>query len=214
MANKPRQAKAVALRPRPPASLLGWEIGFLPSPELLAWVRQQIIAETGILHNEDHEHLADAKIGFLWTNQECNKGMRRIVGQAEITMYQGTTWQKARMIYQLANWFGHIPDFVITIDANYANECTDTEFCALVEHELYHCAQKLNAFGMPKFHRDGSPDYGIRGHDVEEFVGVVRRYGATSESVASMAMAAMSKPEIDSADISKICGTCMLSKTA
>jgi len=48
-----------------------------------------------------------------------------------------------------------------------------------LEHELYHIVQSVDEFGAPKFNRDtGMPTLTLRGHDVEEFVGVVRRYGA------------------------------------
>lgn len=51
----------------------------------------------------------------------------------------------------------------------------------LVEHELYHITQATDDFGAPKFNKEGQPVLKLRGHDVEEFVGVVRRYGASVE---------------------------------
>jgi len=48
-----------------------------------------------------------------------------------------------------------------------------------------------DAFGAPKFKKStGLPSFTLRGHDVEEFVGVVRRYGAAAAGVQAMIDAA------------------------
>lgn len=214
---KRKQAQAIAMRPMPPPELLGWKSSFVPDKSLFDWVQKHIIANDGVIHNPDHSHLSDASIGFLWTNVENNRQMRSVVGQAEVPMYQGTAWQKARMLYQLEQWFDYVPDFVITLDAAYSGLCTDAEFCALVEHELYHCAQKVDQYGAPKFNKEtGRPSFGIRGHDVEEFTGVVRRYGVGSVDgpLASMIIAAAKGPEVSAVDISRICGTCLAKNAA
>lgn len=85
----------------------------------------------------------------------------------------------------------------------------DAEFCALVEHDLYHIAQKTDQYGGPKFTEHGSPSLTLRGHDVEEFVGVVRRYGA-SEDVQQLIDAASKPPEVAKINIARACGTCLL----
>jgi hypothetical protein len=73
---------------------------------------------------------------------------------------------------QIIGWFGDVPDFIITIDAEYAMSCSDAEFCALIEHELYHAAQETDPFGAPKFRKStGLPVFTLRGHDIEEFIG-------------------------------------------
>lgn len=53
------------------------------------------------------------------------------------------------------------------------------------------------------------PKLAIQGHDVEEFTGVVRRYGA-SEDVKRMVEAANTRPEMSRADVHYACGTCYL----
>lgn len=53
------------------------------------------------------------------------------------------------------------------------------------------------------------PKLKLRGHDVEEFVGVVRRYGA-SEEVQAIIDAASEKPEVARLNISRACGTCLM----
>ena len=110
---------------------------------------------------------------------------------------------------QIQEWFGDVPDFLITFHAGAAASMDDPSFCALVEHELYHCAQKLDDYGMPKFSQDGSPSFCIRGHDVEEFVGVVARYGADAAGVSAMVDAANAGPTIGRASIAGVCGTCL-----
>lgn len=120
-------------------------------------------------------------------------------------------WSRARIELQLIQWFGGAPDFLLTFDADYASICSDAEFCALVEHELYHAGQERDAFGAPKFRRmTGLPAFTVKGHDVEEFVGVVRRYGADAAGVRAMVDAANQAPEISRASIGHVCGTCQL----
>jgi hypothetical protein len=199
-----------ATRPFPPADLINGMDGFAPSDDLAAWARTSFIDEGAHLQNDDHAHLRHADIGFLWTNVENAKQGRSIVGQAEGGTPQGAMgrWAKARAIAQVHGWFGRVPDFIITIDANYAAICGDAEFCALIEHELYHCAQQRDQFGAPKFKASGEPVWALRGHDVEEFVGVVRRYGAAATGITALVEVANRGPEIAAARISHICGTC------
>lgn len=169
------------------------------------------IDDAGALANEEHVHLREAEIGFLWTNAENARHGRRIVGTAELGEPQGVSgrWSKARAKLQVQQWFGLVPTFIITIDAHFAAECSDPEFCALIEHELYHCGQGHDIFGAPRFHKDGTPCFELRGHDVEEFVGVVRRYGALGSGVEAIVQAANRGPEIAMAHIAHACGNCL-----
>jgi hypothetical protein len=136
---------------------------------------------------------------------------RSIVGQAELGSTIGGMgkWTRARAEQQIVEWFGSVPDFVITLFAPYADQCDDASFVALVEHELYHCSQQRDEFGMPRFKKStGMPAFCMRGHDVEEFVGVVRRYGADAAGVRAMIDAAAEGPTIASAGIGFACGNC------
>ncbi|WP_202907425.1 putative metallopeptidase [Sinorhizobium meliloti] len=82
---------------------------------------------------------------------------------------------------------------------------------ALVQHELCHAVQATDAFGAPKFSRStGRPVFTIRGHDVEEFVGVVHRYGADAPGIRAILDAANRPPETTRAPIAHACGTCQL----
>ncbi|WP_312384587.1 putative metallopeptidase [Atlantibacter subterraneus] len=182
----------------------------IPANEVNEWVNRQILNEGGGIHNPDHAHLIDAELRFMWASDSFVKKGRYVLGQAEQVMLRAGGWQKARMEQQMYEWFGRIPEFIITLAADYCAQCSDLEFCALVEHELYHIAQETDEFGAPKFYRDsGLPKLKLRGHDVEEFVGVVRRYGA-GHDVQQLVDAANRPAEVAHLDIARACGTCML----
>ncbi|WP_026145099.1 putative metallopeptidase [Pseudomonas asplenii] len=197
-------------RPMPPTELL--EHLFLtlrPAPDVWGWIRAEVLADTGSLHNPDHAHLLDASVGVLWASSVFAKQGRTVLGQAEQVMFRAGGWQKARQEQQMREWFGEEPDYLITLAADYCDQCSDAEFCALVEHELYHIAQATDEYGAPKFKQDGLPKLYLRGHDVEEFVGVVRRYGASND-VQQLINAASRLPEVANINISRACGTCQL----
>jgi len=202
-------------RPHPPESLLDlselsdFGIRLTPAPEVWEWLQAEILADTGSIHNEDHAHLLDADIRVMWASAAFAKKGRTVVGQAEQVAFRAGGWQKARMEQQMFDWFGCVPTYIITLAADYCAQCSDADFCALVEHELYHIAQAKDQYGAPKFTQEGLPKLEMRGHDVEEFVGVVRRYGA-SPDVQALVDAANSPAEVGKLNISRACGTCLL----
>lgn len=182
---------------------------FRPAPDVANWLMRAFIDPEATMINEDHAHLRSATFGVLWTNVPNRRQMRRIIATAEQPVFRGSKWSKARQDQQIAEWFGDAPDFLITIDADWAAQASDIEWCVVVDHELYHCAQDHDAYGMPKFRADGSPSFAMRGHDVEEFIGVVRRYGAVSREVREMTWAAAQQPAVHDFDIRRSCGACM-----
>lgn len=197
-------------RPQPPADLLDeLFLTLRPAPEVWEWINTEILADTGSLHNPDHAHLLDANVRVLWASQAFAKQGRTVLGQAEQVMHRAGGWQKARQEQQMREWFGDEPEFLITLAADFCAQCSEAEFCALVEHELYHIAHKLDKYGSPAFTQDGLPKLEMRGHDVEEFVGVVRRYGP-SHDVQQLIDAASRPPEVAKINISRACGTCLL----
>jgi hypothetical protein len=197
-------------RPTSPVGLILSHM-FAPAPELQAWVAREIISDAGGIHNPDHAHLDGADLEFLWAYSGFTKASRTVLGQAEQVMFRAGGWQKARQEQQFTEWFGRVPAFLITLDAAYCRGCSDADFCALIGHEMYHIAQTQDAFGAPVFTKDGRPKLAIRGHDVEEFVGVVRRYGA-SDQVKPLVQAALGRPEVAALNIARACGCCL--KTA
>ncbi|WP_462402273.1 putative metallopeptidase [Pseudomonas sp. Marseille-QA0332] len=197
-------------RPIPPPHLLDQVfLTLCPAPEVWDWVNAEILADVGSLRNPDHAHLLDANVQVLWASQSFAKQGRTVLGQAERVMHRAGGWQKARQEQQMREWFGEEPQFLITLAADYCAQCTDAEFCALVEHELYHIAQATDQYGAPKFTQDGMPKLEMRGHDVEEFIGVVRRYGASND-VQQLIDAASRPPEVAKINIARACGTCLL----
>lgn len=195
-------------RPLPPQDLRR----FQPADGVAEWVQAEILAADGRIHNPDHAHLIDADLVFLWAPEGFTKQMRTVIGQAEEVMIRAGGWQKGRQEQQFIDWFGVVPSFMITLDASYCANCSDADWCALVEHEMYHVAQALNEFGAPKFTKDGMPKLTIRGHDVEEFIGVVRRYGIGDPegAIGQLARAAQGLPEVSRSNIAGACGTCLL----
>lgn len=199
-------------RPYPPADFIeefSPYIKLIPAVGIMQWVTDNILSSEGELHNPDHAHLIDADIAFMWAASAFSKKGRTVLGQAEEVMMRAGGWQKARMEQQMYEWFGHKPDYIITLAADFCSQCSDMEFCALVEHELYHIAQDTDEFGAPKFTRDGQPKLCMRGHDVEEFVGVVRRYGASAD-VQEIIDAASQPAEVAKINIARACGTCLM----
>ncbi len=199
-------------RPYPPAGFVeefAPYIKLMPATGIMPWVTENIINGEGELHNPDHIHLIDADIAFMWAATAFTKKGRTVLGQAEEVMMRAGGWQKARMEQQLHEWFGHKPDYIITLAADFCMQCSDLEFCALVEHELYHIAQDTDEFGAPKFTREGQPKLCMRSHDVEEFVGVVRRYGASTD-VQEIIDAASQPAEVAKINIARACGTCLM----
>ena len=202
-------------RPMPPKGLGlfnegdDYPISFAPAPDVADWLFSTIIDPDGELHNEDHRHLIDADLAVMWAAGGFTKQGRTVVGQAEQVTFRCGPWQKGRQEQQMTQWFGRVPSYLITLDASYCTQCSDADFCALIEHELYHIAQEHDEHGAPKFTKEGMPKLCMRGHDVEEFVGVVRRYGASLE-VQALVDAANNPPEVGKLNISRACGTCLL----
>lgn len=183
----------------------------LPAVGLRDWIIKTFIEEDGPLFNIEHRHLLWARFECLWAAAAYPKQGRTVLGLCEEVSFRVSGWARWRQEQQLQEWFGDVPDYLITLAADYCRDASEAEFCALTEHELYHIGHKHDAFGAPEFTKDGMPKLYIRGHDVEEFVGVVRRYGVgdPDSSLARLVKAARAKPEIPSIQLQHACGTCL-----
>ena len=147
---------------------------------------------------------------FLWAENGFKKQERDVLGQAEIIQFQVSGWKKYRQEAQLIKWFGFLPKALITLDAHYCSYCSDADFMALVEHELYHLKHKVSPNGGPCYDsHTGHAVLQMRAHDVEEFFGVVERYGGHS-GIHKMAKLVEDGPTISRANIAHACGTCLL----
>src|SRR5258706_14754594 len=97
-------------------------IQFAPDGSLNRFIRETVLNEASQLFNLEHNHLLAASIGFLWTNTPNKRRMKRVVEEAEMPNFKGGAWQKARQEKQFIDWFGSVPDFVITFNAGYRAE--------------------------------------------------------------------------------------------
>ncbi|WP_336026375.1 putative metallopeptidase [Acinetobacter pittii] len=204
----------VPVRPMPPEWLFEFNTpNFAPAPELWEWIGKVFLDPKSKLFNPDHMHLRSFRypdIAVMWARSGFKKQGRQVIGTTEKVMINAGGWKKERQEEQYIQWFNYLPEYLITFDASYSRIASDVNFCALVEHELYHIAHKKDQWGTPSYNREtGMPKLAIQGHDVEEFTGVVRRYGA-SEDVKRMVEAANTRPELSRADIHYTCGTCYL----
>ena len=181
--------------------------------DLWPWIKETFLHEWAALHNPDHEHLLSLDIpdiSFLWAYNTCEAKEKRVLGQTEKVMINVGGWKKSRQEVQYIEWFGDVPDFLITLDARVCQVMSDVDFMALIEHELYHIGHKRNKnTGEFEYTSMGEPRLFLRGHDVEEFHGVVQRYGA-SPDVQKMVELANNGPTISRANIAHACGTCLL----
>lgn len=205
-------------RPYPPDELVSMDglsapDRFETAPTFSEWIIDAYLRPEGPLYWPGHEALASARIGVLWTTAAASRRGKAIVAQAEMPRQSpGSQWSSARASHQLVQWFGYIPDFLLTFDAVYASQLNDLEFAALVDHELCHCVQAEDEFGNPRFSTvTGQPVWALKGHDVEEFTSVVSRFGiqAAGQDAVDFVIAASKQPVIGPARLAQGCGTCL-----
>lgn len=198
------------ITPNPPESLLQIEDRFEPAPELEQWFRSYFINPDARYFNKDHEHLQRATIGVLWTNAKNDRAGQVIAGTAELARFGGGKWQQARQECQIKNWFGLLPDFIITFSIWCWINANVWSRMATSEHELYHCGQARDSHGDLRYNKDDIPIWFLKPHDAEEHIGVVRRYGPGNAAggVLELVKAAMNAPEIAPASNVGMCGTC------
>lgn len=206
-------------RPEPPDLP---EESFAPAPELAEWVRAAFLTEGAPFWTDEHRHLNEARIVWCWTTCEGRSKGRQIVGECQLYSPRGRQWAKLRDLWLAREWWrempgydpeeyeGGEPDFVITLYAPWAQAAQDASFAAVVDHEMCHASQKKDGYGIPKRNQaTGRPEWEIRGHSVEEFTEVVRRWGARAlPEVERMVAAARRPPEIAEAQLRIGCGTC------
>lgn len=209
------------IRPFPPTDFIDQAdeeeaIRIVPAPDLKNWVVANFLTLGGPLHNPDHDHIAemlhdnDGFLAFAWASTAYTRAKRMVLGQCEKVMFQQGGWKKARQEQQMRDWFGFVPIYLITIDASFCEKANDSEFCALLEHELYHIGVERDGDGEIVYSdHTGLPKHYLAGHDVEEFIGVVKRWGA-NENVKRLIEVAKNPPFVSDLDISKCCGNCVI----
>lgn len=210
------------IRPFPPTDFIDQaeeeeSIRLIPAPDLKQWAVKNYLTSDGQLYNPDHDHIAEILdndetfLAFAWASSAAVSKKCMVLGQCEKVMFNVGGWKKARQEQQMRDWFGYIPVYLITIDASFCERANDREFCALIEHELYHIAVERDEDGDPIFsNMTGLPKHYLGGHDVEEFVGVVKRWGANKD-IKRLVEVANNPPFVSDLDISKCCGNCVIS---
>ncbi|MFW2147771.1 putative metallopeptidase [Acinetobacter sp. TY1] len=148
------------IRPFPPTDLIDRAeeeetIRLEPAVDLKEWVLKNFLTIGGALHNPDHDHLAELLhddetfLAFAWASSACMAKKRVVLGQYEKVMFNQGGWRKARQEQQMRDWFGFVPVYLITVDASFCENSNDREFCALIEHELYHIGVERDEDGEP-----------------------------------------------------------------
>lgn len=209
------------IRPFPPTDFIDQAekeeaIRIMPALELKEWVVSNFLTLGSALHNPDHDHIAEllhddeTVLAFAWASSAAMAKKRMVLGQCEKVMFNVGGWRKARQEQQMRDWFGFIPIYLITIDASFSEQASDRDFCALIEHELYHIGVERDEDGEIIYsNHTGLPKHYLAGHDVEEFIGVVKRWGA-SESVKRLVEVAKNPPFVSDLDVAKCCGNCVI----
>jgi hypothetical protein len=148
------------------------------------------------LNFPEHAHLKDGEptVEFLYRAIPVIQAGRQVLGAVHLPSVQGKL--SDLFDWMLLRLFGALPDFLIILDEEYWLSCGDKHREILMHHEMCHCIHKEDKWGSPRFGKEGQPVWGLRGHDVEEFNLVVRRYGAYSEEVQKF-MAAVRQYETE-----------------
>lgn len=97
-------------------------IRLAPAPELKEWVVNNWLTLGGELHNPDHDHIAELLhdneefLAFAWASSAAVAKKRMVLGQCEKVMFNQGGWKKARQEQQMRDWFGFVPQYLITVD--------------------------------------------------------------------------------------------------
>lgn len=137
-----------------------------------------------LLRLPEFQHLVDGEAAIDWmlrTGPQVIEGQRLILGRVHIPSVQG----KLNSLFEflLEEKLGRVPDFLIILDGQYWADADARDREVLVYHEMCHCIHAVDQYGSQRFTRDGAPIWALRGHDIEEFDAVVRRYGLHSEEL-------------------------------
>lgn len=136
----------------------------------------ETIAKDIIATVEEHEDLGRARILYVFRDKATGSRGRLVLG-------------KARKVTGLNRFLiddeTDLPLFVLEIARNTWDDLDEKARRALVDHELSHLVVEDDD--------DGNPVGRLRGHDLEEFIGVVDRHGLWKADVAALGTAAAAK---------------------
>ncbi|MBD3784576.1 MAG: hypothetical protein IE926_16775 [Micrococcales bacterium] len=139
------------------------------------------IAKALIAEVKDHEDLVHARILYVFRDKHALSRGHAILG-------------KARKVAGLTQFLVDdesidAPLFVLEFPRDLWKEMTDQQRRALVDHELSHLAVERND--------DGIWVGRTRGHDVEEFLAIVKRHGLWKADVQALAKVAAGQLALD-----------------
>lgn len=144
-----------------------------------------------VLGMAEHAHLLDleADIQWLFRTEPKVKAGRYIYGTCYTPKVNGEL--SDLFDWMLEEMFGAMPDFLVVLDLDtWENWAGTDKREILVFHELTHAVQAVDKNDAPRFDQEGRPVWAIKGHDIEEFISVVARYGQWSEELQAFVEAA------------------------
>lgn len=149
----------------------------VPSPEWEQWARSTFIDSASKLCDPGLAHLEGAIVGFLLTNAAIKIKGELKAGLGGVCKPSGETHTKAQREQQLKEWFGLVPDFLITLSVSQFG--STRHVCSLVNHELRHCGVETDQNGA-KFGQDGRPVWTTVPHFAELVDDELARWGPQS----------------------------------
>lgn len=127
-------------------------------------------------------------IGFLMRQFPLQEGGREVLGAMHLPSVQGKL--SGVFEWMIERLFGHMPTFLMILDADYWDGVDARLREILVFHEMCHMGLKRNREGDIVEDENGMPKWRLVGHDVEEFTAVVARYGAWNGDLKTFIAAA------------------------
>ena len=187
----------------------------VPDPDLADWVLETLLGEDSPLLVTDHVEILSASVGFLWTNVERKRSGGQVLGTAQLgkpTRHHGDAWTVAGLEQQRREWFGKVPDLLVTLYAPFFARCDEVAVVAVIDHELRHFAPKVDKEGEPAYDEEtGRPAWRIVSHDLEEFTGTIEHFGAGWDGARERMRQAMAlRPRFDVDLVSRFVGPPLL----
>jgi hypothetical protein len=175
----------------PPAD--GWEsalgFSFAPDdgPDAPGPIAARLVATVDRFRALD---AGNARMVFVLRMAPKIQNEKSVIGELWIPRFQGGLAGFASALLTRACG-GVVADYVMVIDAEWwaAMGATPRQREILVYHELCHGHHKCDKEGELRFNDDGSPVWGLVGHDVEEFNDLARAYGDWSGNLVGFARA-------------------------
>ncbi len=129
---------------------------------------------------------------ILMAARRTGEGMRKVLtgrwdgwtptnllGQCEEVTFRAGAWQKGRQEQQMRDWFGNVPDFLITLDADYSPAAMRE---AVLAHR-YELQYVLYVFALHRLLRARLPGYDYARHMGGSVTLFLRGHAAASQGL-------------------------------